>query len=125
VLNLIGIDGSVKLDGNAITVKKSADGAETVVLTAASITGTSVRIGLLANQFSVHYRPGTARFAGSGQGSGSGPGECLTVGFRIGAKELWDALSSMIMEAARTANAAAGEPVADGDVRDATPGRAA
>jgi hypothetical protein len=125
VLNLIGIDGSVKLDGSTVTVKSSGDGGETVVLAAASVTGTSVRTGLLTNRFSVYFRPGTARFTGSSHGADSESSECLVVTFRTGAKELWDAMSSMIMEAARNANATAGKPIGDAMVRDAVPGRAA
>jgi hypothetical protein len=123
VLNLVSKDGSVGIDGGTVTVKTNGTG-ETVVLTAASVTATSVRVGLLENEFSVFYRPGTARFAGSPQDAGPARIECLTVAFRSGAKELWDALSTMIMEAARSANATAGKPLPE-PVRDAVPGRAA
>jgi hypothetical protein len=117
LLSLIGLDGSVAVDGKTITVKRgSGKGSEKpIVLTAESIMGAAVWTGVLTGQFSLHYNPG------SPTGVDSPPTQFLSVRFKPADKEWWDAMASTVIAAASRAHHSSGKPVADEVVADAIP----
>jgi hypothetical protein len=117
LLSLIGLDGSVTVDGRTVTVKRDSGkgSAKPIVLTAESIMGAAVWTGVLTGQFSVHYNPGSPR------GVDSPPTEFLSVRFKPADKEWWDAMASTVIAVAGRAHRSSGRPVADEAVTDATP----
>jgi hypothetical protein len=117
LLSLIGLDGSVAVDGRTITVKRDSGkgSAKPIVLAAESIMGAAVWTGVLTGQFSLHYTPASPR------GVDSPPTEFLSVQFKPADKEWWDAMASAVIGAASRSSRGTGKPVADKAVTDATP----
>jgi len=113
-LSLIGLDGSVAIEGRTITVKRDS-GQKPVVLSADSVLGAAVWTGALEGQFSVHYRPA------SSAGGDPASVEYVSVRFAAADKDWWDAMASTVMGVVRRSRPATGGRAADKAVADAIP----
>lgn len=117
LFSLTGLDGSVAIDGQTITVKRDSGGGneKPTVVVAKSVKGAAVWTGVLTGQFSVHYSPGST------QGAESPPDKFLSVQFKAADKEWWDAMASAVMKVVARSKPAPVGPVADKAVTDAVP----
>ena len=114
MFSLTGLDGTVSVVGRTITVKRPS--GETTVLAAESIVGAAVWTGVVsAAQFSLHYRRGPAA------GIDATPAEFLSVRFRAGEKEWWDAMASAVMAVVTRSVSGAPGRAADRESADAAP----
>lgn len=119
MLSLIGLDGSVAIEGRTVTVKRDSGkkGQKPIVLSADSVLGAAVWTGALEGQFSVHYRYRPASSAGGDPASV----EYVSVRFAPADKDWWDAMASTVMGVVRRSGPATGARAADKAVADAIP----
>lgn len=91
-LSLTGINGSVALNGQTVTVKTIEDGgpARATAVRVGSVKGAAVWTGRIGGQFSLHY--------GSADG---GADRFLSVRFKATDKEWWDAMAAAVMDVVR------------------------
>lgn len=101
MFNLTGLNGSVKVDGQTVTVKSEELGAKPVVMAADSIGGVFVWTGVGAGQFAVQFKR-------SGRGNDSVANEFAWIRFNSAHKEWWDAMASAIMNAVHASGRAGG-----------------